>query len=250
LLSLPPWIWACALAPFIGSFLGVVVTRHDALGSAMTGRSACDTCGTTLRARDLVPVLSWVASRGHCRHCGASIGWFYPAIEICALIVALWSSTAFSGAAFWISCCLGWALVALAVADFKYLLLPDFLTLPLVAAGLAANWFLDPATPIAHVIGAAVGFGAVMVLRFIYERLRGREGMGVGDAKLLAAAGAWTGWAGLSSVLAIAAVSALIFALLRGARARHLSLADSVPFGPFLAGGLWIVWLYGPLAIA
>jgi leader peptidase (prepilin peptidase)/N-methyltransferase len=227
--------------------LGVVATRHDALGSALIGRSACDTCGTTLDARDLVPVLSWAASRGRCRHCGAAVGWFYPAIEICALAVALWSSTVFSGAAFWISCCLGWTLVALAATDFKYLMLPDFLTLPLVALGLAANWFLDPATLSAHMIGAALGFGAVMALRFLYERLRRREGMGVGDAKLLAAAGAWTSWEGLPSVLAIAAVSALIFALLRGARARRLSLVDSVPFGPFLAGGLWIVWLYGPL---
>jgi leader peptidase (prepilin peptidase)/N-methyltransferase len=247
LLSIPPWMWACALAPFIGSFLGVVVARHDALGSVVTGRSACGSCGATLDARDLVPIVSWLASRGHCRHCGLAVGWFYPVIEIGALLVAVWSSLVFSGAALWISCGLGWALLALAAADFKYLLLPDFLTLPLVVAGLLVTWALDPAALAAHAIGAAAGFVAVVALRFVYERLRGREGMGLGDAKLLAAAGAWTSWEGLPSILVLAAVSALIFALLRGARAGQLSLVDRVPFGPFLAGGFWIVWLYGPL---
>jgi leader peptidase (prepilin peptidase)/N-methyltransferase len=218
LLFLPPWIWACALAPFIGSFLGVVVTRYDAPGSAIAGRSACDTCGVTLGARDLVPFLSWVLSRGRCRHCGADVGWFYPAIEFCAVIVAIWSALVFSGPAFWISCGLGWVLVALAAADFKYLLLPDFLTLPLIAGGLAANWVLEPASLTAHGIGAGAGFGTIVVLRFVYERLKGREGMGLGDAKLFAAAGAWNSWPGLPSVLVIAAVTALIFAFLRRAR--------------------------------
>jgi len=247
LLSIPPWMWACAIAPFIGSFLGVVVTRHDALSSVLTGRSACDSCGATLGARDLVPVFSWVALRGHCRHCGLGVAWFYPGIEIGAVLVAVWSSLMFSGAALWISCGLGWALLALAAADFKYLLLPDFLTLPLIVAGLVVTWALDPVALAAHAIGAAAGFCAVVALRFGYERLRGREGMGLGDAKLLAAAGAWISWEGLPSILVLAAMSALIFALLRGARAGQLSLVDRVPFGPFLAGGLWIVWLYGPL---
>ncbi len=185
-----------ALAPFVGSFLGVLVTRHESLGSALFGRSACDACGTTLQARDLVPIVSWTASRGHCRHCGAAIGWFYPLIEIGAVAVAVWAGQVFSGAGFWISCGFGWALLALAAADFKYLLLPDFLTLPLIVAGLAANWELEPSSLTAHLIGAGVGFGGIVLLRFAYKKLRGREGMGLGDAKLLAAAGAWTGWAG------------------------------------------------------
>jgi leader peptidase (prepilin peptidase)/N-methyltransferase len=96
-------------------------------------------------------------------------------------------------------------------------------------------------------LGAVAGFGGVVLLRFIYEKLRGREGMGLGDAKLLAAAGAWTSWTGLSSILAIAAISALVFALL--GRGHRLALADRIAFGPFLAVGLWLVWLYGPLTI-
>lgn len=246
---LPLWIWVCVAAPFIGSFLGVLVMRYNNLGSAMTGRSACDSCGAGLSVRDLVPVLSWAASRGHCRYCGAGIGWFYPAIEVSALVVAIWSGLVFSGTAFWASCCLGWMLLALAAADFRYFLLPDFLTLPLIALGLAANWFLDRNSLTNHVIGTVAGFGAVVILRFVYEKLRHREGMGLGDAKLFAAAGAWVSWPGLPSVLALAALSALLFALLSRRRHGSLALADSVPFGPFLAGGLWIVWLYGPLTI-
>ncbi|HWC63723.1 MAG TPA: A24 family peptidase [Rhizomicrobium sp.] len=241
----PSWIWAGLLAPFIGSFLGVLVTRYDSPASALHGRSACDACGVRLGARDMVPILSWAALRGHCRHCGAAVGFFYPLIEGAALVVALWSGLVFSGTTLWASCLLGWMLVALAAADFKYQLLPDFLSLPLIAFGLAATWALAPDNLSAHLIGAAAGFAGIVLLRFVYEKLRGREGMGLGDAKLLAAAGAWTGWIGLPSILAIAAVSALIFALwLRG---RHLTLADRLPFGPFLAGGFWIVWLYGPL---
>jgi leader peptidase (prepilin peptidase)/N-methyltransferase len=243
----PAWIWAAVLAPFVGSFLGVLVTRYESLGSALTGRSVCDACGVTLGARDLVPILSWAASRGHCRHCGAAVGFFYPLIELAALAVALWSGLIFTGTTLWISCILGWILVALTAADFRYQLLPDFLTLPLTGFGLAATWALDPGGLFPNVIGAAIGFGGVVLLRFVYQRLRGREGMGLGDAKLLAAAGAWTGWMGLPSILSIAAISALIFALWR--KGRQLDLSDRIPFGPFLAGGFWIVWLYGPLAM-
>ena len=245
--SWPSWIWACVLAPFVGSFLGVLVTRYETPGSALTGRSACEACGVTLGARDLVPILSWAASRGHCRHCGASLGLFYPMIELGALAVALWSGLIFSGAAVWVSCLLGWLLLALAAADIRYQLLPDFLSLPLIGFGLAATWALDPGELVSHCIGAAAGFGGVVALRFIYEKLRGREGMGLGDAKLLAAAGAWTGWTGLPSILSLAAISALAFAL--WIKGRHLALGDRVPFGPFLAAGLWIVWLYGPLTL-
>jgi leader peptidase (prepilin peptidase)/N-methyltransferase len=243
------WIWACALAPFIGSFLGVVVTRSDSPGSILVGRSACAACGITLGARDLVPILSWTASRGHCRHCGVAVGWFYPAMEIAAVIVALWSGLVFSGAALWASCALGWTLLALAAVDFRSLLLPDFLTLPLIVAGLAVTWILDPPQLPAHAIGAAVGYGAIALLRLVYEKVRHREGMGLGDAKLLAAAGAWTSWPGLPSILALAAIAALLFVLLTKGRHGDLALTDRVAFGPFLAAGFWIVWLYGPLSI-
>jgi leader peptidase (prepilin peptidase)/N-methyltransferase len=247
----PSWIWAVLLAPFIGSFLGVVVTRHDAPAHMLAGRSACGGCGKRLGAADLVPLLSWLLLRGKCRYCGMSVGLFYPAIELAALAIALWSATLFSGLAFWASCGLGWTLLALAVTDLKYFRLPDFLTLPLAAAGLLAAATLDKSSSAdalaAHALGAVAGYAFVRLLRFIYRAIRGREGMGLGDAKLLAAAGAWVSWQGLPSVLVIASLSALAVVLVW--RGPKLDPAQRVPFGVFLSLGLWITWLYGPLTI-
>jgi len=243
----PSWIAACLLAPFIGSFIGVVVLRHEAAGSVLTGRSACGACKTVLQAQDLVPVLSWVWLRARCRHCGAAIEPFYPAIEVAALLIALWAASVADGALLWISCGLGWALLALAATDIKYYRLPDFLTLPLIVAGLLANAILDSGALWQYALGAAAGYLFIHGLRFIYQRLRGREGMGAGDAKLLAAAGAWVSWWGLPSVIAIGSLLGLVAALAMSWRGGRIEWSDRVPFGAFLAIGLWIVWLYGPL---
>ncbi len=121
--------------------------------------------------------------------------------------------------------------------------------MPLVAAGLsvAAALGSDPITDslISHALGAVGGYVFVRLLRFAYRSLRGREGMGLGDAKLFAAAGAWVSWQGLPSVLVIASLSALAIVLL--GRKPKIDPARRVPFGVFLGLGLWITWLYGPL---
>jgi leader peptidase (prepilin peptidase)/N-methyltransferase len=242
---LPSWIWACLVAPFVGSFLGVVVTRHAAPASILAGRSGCEACGIKLGAGDLVPVLSWAVLGGKCRYCRAPIGLFHPVMEVGALLVVLWSATVFSGLAFWASCGLGWMLLALAALDLRYFLLPDFLTLPLIAAGLLVNGVLDRETLAEYAIGAVTGYVFVRLLRFAYRTWRGREGMGLGDAKLLAAAGAWVSWIGLPTILVLASLSALAVVLLQSGR--RLDPMQHVPFGAFLSAGLWIVWLYGPL---
>ena len=130
----------------------------------------------------------------------------------------------------------------------KYYRLPDFLTLPLIAAGLLANAALDSGPWWHYGLGAAAGYLFVQGLRFIYQKLRGREGMGAGDAKLLAAAGAWVSWWGLPSVIAIGSVLGLVCALAMSWRGGSIDWSDRIPFGAFLSLGLWIVWLYGPLA--
>lgn len=243
------WIWPVALAPIIGSFLGVLVTRVETPRSIVAGRSCCDACGATLAPYDLVPVVSWLALRGRCRACAQPIGWFYPAIELAAVAVAIWAATVFSGALLWISCVLGWTLLALAVIDERHFLLPDVLTLPLIPFGLLATWGNNPSALIDHVVGAVAGFGFVVILREVYRRVRGREGMGLGDAKLLAASGAFVSWLALPSVILIASLTALAVALFRTLRGANISLADRMPFGTFLCFATWIVWLYGPLML-
>lgn len=234
-------------APFIGSFLGVVASRFHAPRTILWARSACPRCDERLGIRDLVPLASWLGLRGRCRHCGEPIGAFYPAIELAALGLAAWSVMLASGWLVWVSCLLGWTLLALAVIDARHYLLPDFLTLPLVPTGLLVNAALDPAAVLPAAIGAAAGFLVILAVRHAYWRLRGREGIGLGDAKLLAAAGAWVGWQGLASVVLIGALLGLALALLRSVRRGSISLVDRVPFGSLLCAGLWIVWLYGPL---
>jgi leader peptidase (prepilin peptidase)/N-methyltransferase len=237
------------LAPFVGSFLGVVVMRHHDLGALAAGRSACEACGARLGAADMVPVLSWLWLGRKCRYCRASIGFFYPAMELGALGVALWSGLLFSGPALWASCFLGWALLALLAIDMRHFLLPDFVTLPLIAAGLVTHAMLDPDAIGGYVIGAAAGYAFVRLLRFAYHMWRGREGMGLGDAKLLAAAGAWVSWQGLPSVLVVASLSGLTAVLVGAWRKGKLDPLQHVAFGVYLAIGLWIIWLYGPLTV-
>lgn len=241
------WLILLLAAPCVGSFLGVVVTRLPAGRPMLWARSACPHCGRSLGWRDLIPIASWLAARGACRHCGQAVPRFYPLIEIAALGVALWSLAVVPGWLAWASCGLGWALLALGLIDARDLFLPDEITLPLVPAGLAVAWALDTGRLADHALGAAAGFGFVLAIGWAYRRLRGREGIGPGDAKLFAAAGAWVGWAGLPGVLLLSAAGALAWhAAAAGLAGRGLKDRE-LPYGPFIAGGLWITWLYGPL---
>jgi leader peptidase (prepilin peptidase)/N-methyltransferase len=244
--TLSPWIYPVAFAPVMGSFLGVLVTRAETPRAIVFGRSCCASCAVRLTTIDLFPIVSWLALRGRCRVCNHQIGILYPVLELAAVGVALASAMLFSGWSIWTSCLLGWVLLALAATDFKYYLLPDFLTLPLILAGLFVSWELDHSSLLSHAIGAASGLAFVIGIRHLYRRLRGREGMGLGDAKLFAAAGGWVSWDGLPSVMLLAALSGLAFGLLRGVRGNRIALTDRVPFGAFLSLGIWVVWLYGP----
>jgi hypothetical protein len=125
---------AAVVAPFVGSFLGVVVARLPEKRDVVGGRSRCPACGHVLGVRDLAPLLSWAVLRGRCRHCGARIGWIYPAVELGALGVAVWAASVVEGWLLWVSCGLGWTLLALAAIDLRHYLLPNALTLPLAAA--------------------------------------------------------------------------------------------------------------------
>src|SRR5262249_6189770 len=142
------------VAPFVGSFLGVVIRRLPECRPIAWGRSRCEYCRAALRVRDLVPLYSWLASRGRCRYCGHPLGWFYPGIELAALAVALPAVAGDAGASAWLDCLLGWWLLALGWIDIRRWLLPDALTLPLVIAGLGAAAAWDPEQLTERALGA------------------------------------------------------------------------------------------------
>jgi leader peptidase (prepilin peptidase)/N-methyltransferase len=238
-----------AAAPVIGSFLGVVIRRLPAGRPVLWGRSRCEQCAAALDARDLLPFVSWLATGGACRHCRASIGGFYPAVEAAALAVAVVSVVADGGSAARLDALLGWWLLALGWIDLRDGILPDVLTLPLAAAGLAAAWWLAPTELIDRCLGVAGGYVLLWMVAFAYRRWRDREGLGLGDAKLLAAVGAWVGASGLPTVLAGGAIAALAAALVLRVAGRAIDRHTAMPFGPALAAAAWLTWLYGPLGV-
>ncbi len=239
-------LWPVLAAPFIGSFLGLLAARLPKGRPIVAGRSACDQCGRVLKLADLVPIASWLAAHGRCRYCGGGVTPLYPAIELSAVLIAIWAGSVAQGPTLWISCVLGWDLLTLAVIDWRGAILPDALTLPLIPLGLLAAYLADADRVWPHALGAVAGFVAFALIRWGYRRLRGREGLGFGDVKLLAAAGAFVSWEGLPSVVLIAAIIGLALALVRGLTGRGLALDDRLAFGPAPCLGLWLVWLYGP----
>jgi leader peptidase (prepilin peptidase) / N-methyltransferase len=234
------------IAPSIGSLLGVLIVRLPQHRPVALARSACDTCATPLGVLDLVPLASFALQRGRCRYCGQPIGWFHPAIELAALGVSAWAVLACqTPQQVWIGCALGWVLLTLGWIDVVWLLLPDVLTLPLLLAGLGVAVVTAPDTIFWHALGAAGGYLGLRAVAVTYRALRGREGMGAGDAKLLAAAGAWLGIDALPWVVLLAALAGLAVAGVAAAAGRSVHASTAVPFGAFLAAAFWLLWLYG-----
>lgn len=239
----------------VGSFLNVVIYRGPALwglgdsesksrGDFIAPRSYCPSCGKQIRAVDLVPVASYVLLRGKCRACKAHIPLRYPIVELLGgaaalLSVAVYGPTIEAGlAAFFL-----FTLIALAFIDHETGYLPDALTLPLAAAGLAANITGRFASIGAALIGAAAGFVAFWALAAAYRALRGREGLGGGDAKLLAALGAWGGWTMLAPTVFAASVLALAAVAVGALMGRRIDRTTPVRFGPALCAAGAAVFL-------
>ena len=139
------------------------------------------------------------------------------------------------------------ALVALSAIDLETFRLPDVVTLPLAGFGILAVWWFGWDDPVSRIAAAGLAFAAFAGLGWAYERVRGRPGLGLGDAKLLAASGAWLGIGGLPAVVLWACALALAWAGVGWLRGTHYSLGSALAFGPFLAFATWLVWLYGPL---
>jgi leader peptidase (prepilin peptidase)/N-methyltransferase len=242
-------LFGLLLGGLAGSFLATLAIRWGRSDSIARGRSQCDSCHITIPARHLVPVVSFLVLHGRCRACGAAIDRRQPAMElVCALIggAALAvrpDASGFAGALF------GWILATLALLDLDHFWLPDALVIPLGLAGLCGGWLgWDPSLP-DRLGGTACGFVAFTFIAWAYRRLRGRVGLGQGDAKLLASIGAWLGWRALPWVVLIAALAGIAVSLIALVRGRRIALADRLPLGTLLALAAWPCWLAGRIAL-
>ena len=197
--------------------------------------SHCPQCDHRQRWHENLPVIGWLRLRGRCAHCASPIPWHYPAVEaLTALLFALcaWQFGAGVPAVAAMGLCA--ALVALAFIDAQTSLLPDDITLPLLWAGLLLNigGLFAPLTE--AVLGAALGYGLLWLVFQAFRLATGKEGMGFGDFKLLAALGAWLGWRALPEILLFSSLAGVLVggALLATGRAQR---SDPLPFGPYLA---------------
>jgi leader peptidase (prepilin peptidase)/N-methyltransferase len=216
------------------------------LGLAQPG-SRCPACGHAIRWYQNIPVLSWLALRGRCSACGTRIGLRYPLVELATALMfgaIAWRTGPQPVALLWSG--VAAALLALALIDWDTTVLPDALTLPLLWAGLAAaalGW-LPALTLVQSLWGAVAGYLSLWSVYWIFKLVTGKEGMGFGDFKLLAALGAWLGW---QAILPIVLMASIIGAAVGLAMKATGSLREGrfVPFGPFLAGGGLVVMLAG-----
>jgi leader peptidase (prepilin peptidase)/N-methyltransferase len=172
------------------------------------------------------------------------------AMAACGVVAAWTFHVVFGTTAFLLSLCLAWGLLVLAIVDWLDFRLPDLLTLPLVAGGLLAAVVLPAEHVWDHTAAAAIGYTVLWLIAWSYRRLRGQEGLGMGDAKLAAAAGAWLGLAPLPSVLLLASVAGILWIAIASSLSGRAELSKRIPFGVPLAAAVWIVWLYGPFTFA
>lgn len=217
-------------------------------------RSACPACGTPITAAQNIPVVSWLALGGKCAACGTKISVRYPLVELLTGLMSAAVAWKFGfGAPLLGALLLTWFLIALAFIDIDTQLLPDNLTLPLLWLGLAfALWAPEAAgggaLPVdlrTAVIGALAGYLSLWSIYHLFRLLTGKEGMGYGDFKLLAALGAWLGWQMLLPIVLMSAVVGAVVGIAlmaRFGRDRNVPMA----FGPYLAAAGWIVLMFGP----
>lgn len=245
-IALLPPLFGALLGAVVGSFTSTILLRWPT-GRSIGGRSACDGCGRVLKAWDLVPILSFAAARGRCRSCAAPIDRRHLAIEIASALIGAVALALDPGAGGLATALLGWWLLLIAAIDLEHQWLPDLLTLPLLVAGLVVAWLGVGASLQDRAVGALVGYAALQAIRLLYRAARGREGMGGGDPKLLAAIGAWLGWPALPFVLLGAGLVGL--ASLAAMRLRGQAVAGDtrLPLGSLMAVAAWPLWLIGAM---
>ncbi|MED5603272.1 MAG: A24 family peptidase [Pseudomonadota bacterium] len=217
----------------------------------VTPGSHCPHCNHRIRWYENVPVVSWALLKGRCSGCKAAISKRYPIIELLTALVAGLCAWRFGYDPWLIFMLYGsFTLLALAVIDLDTTLLPDDLTYPLLWAGLlAAVLGISPVSLSDAVIGAMAGYLALWSLYWVFKLLTGKEGMGYGDFKLLAALGAWLGWQYLPVVVLLSSVVGLVFAVSMMASG-SVKRDQGIPFGPYLAIAGWIALLWGEVIVS
>ena len=214
-------------------------------------RSACIKCGAMITAAQNIPVISYLLLKGKCAKCGVRISPRYPVVELTtailsALVAWKFGFTWYTGAALLLT----WSLVALSGIDIDHQLLPDNITLPLLWIGILLSLAGTvpaiglPVDPRSSIIGAVAGYLSLWSIYHLFKLLTGKQGMGYGDFKLLAALGAWLGWQMLLMIVLLSAFTGAVVGIamivVRG-RDRNIP----IPFGPYLAGGGWIALMWG-----
>ncbi len=268
-----PWLFPLMAAVFglvIGSFLNVVIYRLPKImenewrqecadsfpeykieppTKALTlssPRSRCQSCKTPIRIRDNIPVLSWLLLRGKCNTCRTPINARYPFIELLTASLSFVIAHHFGFSYFSLALLfLTFVLVAATFIDFDTLLLPDQLTLPLMWAGISLSLFdISPVSLQDAVVGAMVGYLSLWSVYQAFKLLTGKEGMGFGDFKLLAALGAWLGWQSLPIIIILSSLVGVVFGVIQ-LRLQKKGIEQAFPFGPYLAIAGWVTVLFG-----
>lgn len=270
LAQLSPTLQACLAGIFgllVGSFLNVVITRlpvmmmrqwraeaREALEleaedtprfNLLVPASRCPGCDTPIKWHDNLPILGWLKRRGRCASCNTRISAQYPLVELAggALGASIALIYGLEAQSLWIfGACL--TLLVLSVIDFRTQLLPDAITLPLLWAGLAYQLLFQPLMLPSAVIGAIAGYLVLWSFYWLFKLVTGKEGMGYGDFKLLAALGAWLGWQWLPLLLILSAGLGAVLGILLQLLVPRLRGAP-MPFGPYLAVAGWIALLFG-----
>ncbi len=265
-----PWVFYSGVFVFsllVGSFLNVVIYRLPIMMERGWGeecreflkleptetqekfnllvpRSKCPHCGHQISSIENIPLLSYLLQKGKCRHCGAGISAQYPLIELMTGLLTVWVVVYFGySLQSLFAVFLTWSLIALAIIDLRTTYLPDSITLPLLWAGLLINQqgvFVDINSSL---YGAVAGYLSLWSIYHLFKLLTGKEGMGHGDFKLLAALGAWLGWQSLVSIILLSSIAGAIIGIsLIIVKGRDKNIP--IPFGPYLAiaGFLTLVW--------
>jgi leader peptidase (prepilin peptidase)/N-methyltransferase len=275
-----PWFFIStvfALSLLVGSFLNVVIYRLPIMmerewraqceeiaaqpaSELPSGRfdltvprSRCPSCGVMITALQNIPIVSYLFLGGKCANCKTKISKRYPIIEASTAIATAYVAWRFGfGWETAAAIALTWSLIAISVIDFDTQLIPDSISLPLLWVGLSLSLFhpVDAAErlfidPKSSIVGALAGYLSLWSIYHLFRLLTGKEGMGYGDFKLLAALGAWLGWQMLPLVIMLSAVVGATVGTGLIVFARH-DKSIPIPFGPYLAAAGWIAMLYGP----